>query len=138
MSDEKTKEEWRKALMGLDLRQILCDTFMDGFDTYEDYEKYGDAFVPLKPKKTEELNAELAKHLDKGSKLSCEACEAVSAFTREKMYRLHHIPNKYYLPTAKPGDLKRLYEELNKVGHIDLDEHGEPACLSGKPAVLSS
>jgi len=85
----------------------------------------------------DKCNKILAEHLDHDG-LSCEACEAVSAFTREKMYRLHHIPHKYYLPTAKPGDLKRLYEEMNTVGHIDLDEHGEPACLSGKPAVLSS
>ena len=50
------------------------------------------------------------------------------------MWRLWHVPFKYHLPNVAGGE--QLYRELNEKGYIDLDRDGEPACLSGKPAVL--
>lgn len=72
-----------------------------------------------------------------------EAVAAVNSFTRDKMHRLRHIPNKYYLPPAyaaelgvKEGDVKKLYAELDSKGYINLDHDGEPCVLSGKPSVM--
>ena len=39
-----------KAIMSIDLEQNMKDILFDGFDNYEDYEKYGDAFVYPKKK----------------------------------------------------------------------------------------
>jgi len=31
----------------IDLKKLIRDTFLDGYATYEDYVKYGDAFIPV-------------------------------------------------------------------------------------------
>jgi hypothetical protein len=34
----------------LSLEDTLKKTLYDGYSTFEDYEKYGECFIPLKPK----------------------------------------------------------------------------------------
>ncbi len=64
------------------------------------------------------------------------AIDAISEFTRDKMYRLRHIPARYYL--LEPiTTLKIMYKELNKKGYIDLDRDGKPCCLTNLKPVLS-
>lgn len=70
------------------------------------------------------------------------AMDAVDEFTRDKMWRLRHIPMKYYLPPEdgdadKSGEvLADLYGEMSKYGYIALDKKGEPCVLSGNEPVL--
>jgi len=42
-------DEPEAAFASLDLLQLMKDVFYGGFDTYEDYVVYGDAFVRLAP-----------------------------------------------------------------------------------------
>jgi hypothetical protein len=42
------KNELEKLFMSIDTAQLLKRVFLGGFDTWEDYEKYGDAFVRVK------------------------------------------------------------------------------------------
>lgn len=69
-----------------------------------------------------------------------EASDALSLWTRKRMWTLWHIPFKYYLPDNRGqtlSDLERLYAELATHGEIALDRSGEPCCLSGRrPALL--
>lgn len=64
------------------------------------------------------------------------ATDAVNEYTLDAMWRLWHIPFKYYLPGANPDDLNKMYEEIGKVGYMDLDKDGLPCCLSGQPSVI--
>jgi hypothetical protein len=41
------KELFKKLAEDIDLKQLIIDTYFDGFDNQEDYEKYGDAFVKI-------------------------------------------------------------------------------------------
>jgi hypothetical protein len=70
--------------------------------------------------------------------LEKKAVDAVNAFTREFMWRLWHIPFRYYLPGGKSGDFEKLAAEIDASGYIDLDADGEPCCLSGKPPMLEA
>lgn len=64
------------------------------------------------------------------------AAKAIGRFTRLKMHRLWHIPNRYFLdPTLEP-QLYTLWQEIGRYGCIDLDAGGTPCVLSGKPPVL--
>ena len=38
---------YRKFFDSLDLNRLLREAALDGFETYEDYEKYGDMFTPV-------------------------------------------------------------------------------------------
>lgn len=64
------------------------------------------------------------------------AADAISNFTRDRMYRLRHIPMRYYLSEAESVHLNALYDEINKRGYIALDTDGKPCVLSGKEPVL--
>ncbi len=97
--------------------------------------------APVVSKRLSEAVAELIRETD--SHLIRDAAAAVGNYTRMKMYRLWHIPNRYFIPPTDPAKLpeyeetfSKLVTELNRAGCIDLDRDGEPACLSGKPAVL--
>lgn len=68
---------------------------------------------------------------------AARASQAITDYTREKMYRWEHIPLRFYLFDAPdPTAIPRLQAELDRVGHIDLDSAGEPCVLSGRPPVL--
>lgn len=41
-------EQWRRLINSVDTRRLIMDVFFEGFDTVEDYVKYGGAFVKLK------------------------------------------------------------------------------------------
>lgn len=74
------------------------------------------------------------------NKHQVEMSNAAYSYTRDYMYRLRHIPTRYYLPPVPPereGDLTILYEEMAKYGYIALDADGQPAVLSGKSPVLA-
>jgi len=48
----KDQKKWfEKAIKRLDLKKMWKEIFFDGFDTYENYEKYGDVFVHTDKKK---------------------------------------------------------------------------------------
>jgi hypothetical protein len=69
------------------------------------------------------------------------AADALSSWTREKMWTWWHIPFRYYIPEGRPQlpHLEQLYCELAMKGKIVLDRRGEPCCLSGRqPALLHS
>jgi hypothetical protein len=68
--------------------------------------------------------------------LVAEASKAMHDFTLEQMYRLWHIPMKYFIDQDAAA-LETLSTELLKHGHIDLDAAGTPCCLSGRPSVLN-
>lgn len=65
-----------------------------------------------------------------------EACDAINEFTRWQMYRLYHIPARYFLNPDLQEHLQPLADELGKHGYIDLDRDGQPCCLSGNTPVL--
>lgn len=44
----------------IDLKQQLRHLVLDGYDTYEDYVKYGDALVPVSPQRSEQSSRVLA------------------------------------------------------------------------------
>jgi hypothetical protein len=52
MRDDKKKiKAFYEALLGsLDLQQLIKDIYLDDFDTYGDYEKYGDMFSKIEKK----------------------------------------------------------------------------------------
>ena len=62
--------------------------------------------------------------------------DAVTEWTRQKMYRLLHVPARYYLPEADPAAFNTLAAERAAKGRIDLDATGEPCALSGRPPVI--
>ena len=39
-----------EAMDKIDLKQLIRDTFLDGFDTVQDYERYGDMFIKVEPR----------------------------------------------------------------------------------------
>jgi hypothetical protein len=43
------KTELEALFASLDTETLLKEVLLDGYETQQDYEKYGDAFVPLKP-----------------------------------------------------------------------------------------
>ena len=47
MASEEVKVWWDRTLAGIDLEKSIKDTFLDGFDTYADYVKYGDSIVRI-------------------------------------------------------------------------------------------
>ena len=49
MTDAEMKRSLEKLLDTLPIKQLLKELLYDGFDTYEDYVKYGNAFVQLAP-----------------------------------------------------------------------------------------
>jgi len=49
ISDEKVEAALGEFVESLNTEQLLKDLLYDGFDTYEDYVRYGDSFVKLKP-----------------------------------------------------------------------------------------
>jgi len=53
MDEEDAKAAVEKFLRSLDLKKELLHIAFGGFDTYEDYEKYGDLFVPFIPPQKE-------------------------------------------------------------------------------------
>lgn len=69
-----------------------------------------------------------------------EAVDAISLWTRERMWTLTHIPFEYYLPDSSgrtTPQLEQLYSELATHGKIVLDRAGKPCCLTGRrPALL--
>jgi hypothetical protein len=110
----------------------------EGLDLAFDMEELRNYNPPIRVKKvsvTRALNEELFNQLATPG-LNHDAVKAVRDFTLLKMYRLNHIPAKYYMPGAKPGTLKTLVKEMNTKGCIDLDEDGEPAVLTGKTPKL--
>jgi hypothetical protein len=50
----KTKDIFKEMLKSIDLKESLRKMVYGGFDTFEDYVKYGDAFVKIDRKKFEE------------------------------------------------------------------------------------
>ncbi len=58
-SKEEVKAAWEEAFAQIDLEKLIKDAFLDGFDTYEDYVKYGDAIIRIdrrpKPAQTIEI-----------------------------------------------------------------------------------
>jgi len=45
MDEDKIKKFYDSLLKNIDLKDLLKKRFLNGFDSYEDYEKYGDAFI---------------------------------------------------------------------------------------------
>lgn len=45
MDEDKIKKFYDSLLSDLDLKDLLKKKFLDGFDSYEDYKKYGDAII---------------------------------------------------------------------------------------------
>ena len=43
------KAEWERLFDKVDLAAAWRRHFYGGFDNYDDYEKYGDAFIPVVP-----------------------------------------------------------------------------------------
>lgn len=69
--------------------------------------------------------------------------DAVTRWTRIKMWRLWHIPMKYFCPPP-PGqepeyeeNFAKLWQTIHEVGYIDLDDQGQPCCLTGNPPHLA-
>jgi hypothetical protein len=52
MRDDKKKiEAFYEALLGsLDLKRLIKDAYLDGFDAYDDYKKYGDMLSKVEKK----------------------------------------------------------------------------------------
>lgn len=74
---------------------------------------------------------------------------AISAFTRDKMRYIEHVPMKYYLPGTPDGALVRLYRELEEQGRIEMhpaawipkclvDEGIEPLPAVGSPGLVQT
>jgi hypothetical protein len=82
------------------------------------------------------LNDALFAELKKPG-MGSKACDAVNAYTREKMWRLFHIPARYFIIPDLRDDFRTLAGEINEKGCIDLDEDGQPAVLTGKIAKLA-
>ena len=61
---------------------------------------------------------------------------AISDWVRQRIYVLHHIPTKYFLP-GHDAAFSQLVVELNARGCIHLDKDGEPCVLSGQPPVIA-
>lgn len=68
--------------------------------------------------------------------VGASALDAVTTWTRRRMFCLNHIPNRYFLVEELQADLPALYAEMEKYGYVALDRDGMPAVLSGKPAVI--
>lgn len=49
MNDEKVRRLWEEMFGKLSISQLIKDIYFDGYDSYEDYVKYGDAFVRIDP-----------------------------------------------------------------------------------------
>ncbi len=47
MSEDVKKELEQLFMRHIDIKKLLKRAFFGGFDSYKDYEKYGDAFVPI-------------------------------------------------------------------------------------------
>lgn len=62
--------------------------------------------------------------------------DPIVQFTRDRMWRLRHIPFSYFVPPDS-GAIETLCAELMQYGYIALDGKGEPACLSGKPPIMA-
>ena len=43
--DSKAIKQFFEKACQIDLKKWIRDTFLDGFETYEDYEKYGNLFI---------------------------------------------------------------------------------------------
>ncbi len=48
MTDDEIRATLTAGMNDLDLLQMMKDVFLDGYDTYDDYVRYGDAFVRLR------------------------------------------------------------------------------------------
>lgn len=83
-----------------------------------------------------DLNAAVMALLEDDGPLVREAEAACVSFTREKMYRLYHIPMRYFLDPALEAAQYTLWQEIGRCGCIDLDAAGKPCVLTGKPPVL--
>jgi hypothetical protein len=70
------------------------------------------------------------------AKLTENVVDAVHEYTFGQIYRLYHIPTRYYCGDYGPDILRRLCQELYEKGRIDLDRKGQPCCLSGQPSPM--
>ena len=68
------------------------------------------------------------------------SCKECADYTRQVVYRLHHIPMRCFLDAIEGNteQFEILAKELDTHGYIDLDLNGNPCCLTGKPPVLES
>lgn len=82
------------------------------------------------------LNDQVLARLNKAIRSSNSLQDAMDDWTRETMWRLRHIPARYFIMAELRQHLDKLANELARNGYIDLDADGQPACISGKPAVL--
>jgi hypothetical protein len=46
MTNKEIEQWFERAFARIDLSTELQKLYFGGFDTYEDYEKYGDCFIP--------------------------------------------------------------------------------------------
>lgn len=51
MSDAEVKQQLENLFKLIDIRKAFKKVLCHGFDSWEDYEKYGDAFTKLKDEK---------------------------------------------------------------------------------------
>lgn len=50
VDSEESEARFRRLLHSLDLKKALNRFVFRGFDNYEDYFRYGEIFVPIKPR----------------------------------------------------------------------------------------